>query len=122
MSGRGHRDRDWIKYRDRCWSHMALLVNGFIAYCGIPMDREKVTFLKWNEATGEKRAYSRPEDGKSYTLLGATDFDAEDGYWHLGVCINLNSQAVFFPLRDRPRGKSHGETRRERQSSPDRSE
>lgn len=34
-----------------------------------------------------------------YTLLGATEFDSEDEYWHLGVCINLNlPQQVFFPL------------------------
>jgi hypothetical protein len=75
----------WLKYRERCWSHMALLVNGFMAYCGIPTDPEKVTFLKWNEATGEKRAYVKAEEGMVYTLLGATDFDSEDGYWHLGV-------------------------------------
>ena len=96
---------NWAKYRDRCWGHMALLVNGLMAYCGIPKDPGKVTFLKWNEATGEGRAYREPEDGKQlYTLMGATEFDAEDGYWHLGVCINLDPlnrhspRRVFFPL------------------------
>jgi hypothetical protein len=93
----------WLQYRDRCWSHMALLVNGLMAYCGIPKDPEHVTFLKWNEATGEDRAYLEPGEGKMYAPLGAIEFDIEDSYWHLGVSItltrpDLSPQRVFFPL------------------------
>jgi hypothetical protein len=85
----------------RCWGYLATLMNGLVVYCGIPLER--VTYLRWNEATGEERAYKAPEKGQ-YTLPGATEFDQEDGYWHLGVRIELSPPTlfppewVFFPL------------------------
>jgi hypothetical protein len=96
--------KNWSQNRDRCWGYISTLVNGLIAYCEIPEPLDRITFLKWNEATGERRAYREAEDGMRYTLPGATVFDREDGYWHLGVCVTLSppgtlpSQWVSFAL------------------------
>ena len=88
----------WIQYRDHCWGYMSLLVNGFMAYCEIPVDMDHITFLKWNEDRGEEQGrYKQAEEGMNYTLLGATVFDSEDEYWHLGVCITLTPPNVLPP-------------------------
>ncbi len=89
--------RNWIQYRDRSWGYMAALVNGFMDYCEVPKDMDQITFLKWNEKTGEQRTYREAEEGQHYTLMGATVFDPEDGYWHLGVCITLTPPGTFPP-------------------------
>jgi hypothetical protein len=87
--------KSWISQRDRCWSYMGNLVNGFVKYCGVPFGQ--ITYLRSNEASGELRAYREPEDGGRYTLLRAIVFDDEDGYYHLGLCVTLTPPNVFPP-------------------------
>ncbi|MGO8759026.1 MAG: hypothetical protein ACLQG3_12955 [Terracidiphilus sp.] len=85
----------WFEQRHRCWRCLNLLMGGLEDYCGIPADR--ITYLHWNGLNGEERNYSRPEGGRSFTLPGATDFDEEDGFWHLGVHIALRPPGHLPP-------------------------
>jgi hypothetical protein len=86
--------KSWFAYRERCWSHLSVLVSGFIDYCQVPSER--VEYLQWNGKTGEERRYKAPEDdGQRYTLPGATVFDGSDGYWHLGIYLPLSRLRTF---------------------------
>jgi len=86
---------NWSQYRDRSWQRLWSIVNGLEAYCEIPP--EMVTFLRWNEGAGDARAYVEAENGMRYTLPGATVFDKDDGYWHLGLCITLSRPGAIPP-------------------------
>jgi len=85
--------KSWINYRDASWKHISDLVNGFVRYCEIPLDR--VAFWCWNERTDEERSYLPAEEGKKYTMFGATKFDRSDRCWHLAVCITLSEPGPF---------------------------
>lgn len=88
--------KDWIAQRDRCWNYLGRLVHGFANYCGIPSDQ--LRFLRWNGITGDGRAYLDAETGSRYALPGATVFDDEDGYYHLGLRILLSPSNVLPPM------------------------
>jgi hypothetical protein len=76
----------WEKYRERCYQHLAFLVKGFISYCQIP--RENITFSPLNK---------KAEEGTKYYLVGASHY-AVDGFWHLGVCLNLGLRTALIEL------------------------
>jgi hypothetical protein len=88
--------KDFADYRQRSWQNFSRLVRGFIDYCGIPQDR--IMYLRWNRLTGEDREYQEPRDGGRWALPGAVEFDEEDGYWHLGLCVTLTKPGTFPPM------------------------
>jgi hypothetical protein len=85
--------KDFYKFRDRSWNSLSKLVQGFVSYCEIPPGQ--ITFLKWNGERDDLRGYTEAEDGRKWTFLGAIDFDEEDGFWHVGVCITLSKPGHF---------------------------
>jgi len=87
--------KEWFAKQERCWKCLFSLMGGLMNYCGVPDDR--ITYLRWNGLNGVERNYSRPEGGGSYTLPGATYFDEEDGFWHLGVHIALGPPGHLPP-------------------------
>jgi|SRR5580698_7484809 hypothetical protein len=79
--------RKWGEFQSGCWMDMGKLVEGFAKYCGIPRDR--FYFLPMDEDAEEK-------DG--YTLPGAMHY-ANDGFWHLGLCLKLQAmKAVLIEI------------------------
>lgn len=86
-------ERKGGEYRERCWRDMTAIVTGFVSYCGIPANR--VTFLKSNGLRGEQRTFSAPKDGERYGLVGATEYDKDDDFWNLGICIDLKPPSVL---------------------------
>ena len=79
--------KNWYEYRDRAWGYIGTLLTGFYEYCDIPLDR--ITYLRWNEETGEGRRYTPADGNQDYTLPGAIVFDPSDDYWHIGLSIPL---------------------------------
>ena len=80
--------QNWEAYRQRCVNYMGMFLDGFLRHCGIP--ENQITYLRWNGATDERR---------TYTLQGAMVFDESNGYWHLGISLDLTSMRfVMFLL------------------------
>jgi hypothetical protein len=85
-------ERKFNQRRERCWGYLAALMNGFVTFCAIPEDR--LLFMRWNKVEGEGRRYQPPDDGR-YNLVGATELDRADGYWHLGLLITVSEPGRF---------------------------
>lgn len=45
--------------------------------------------------TGPERRHTEPEDGGKWTFPGAIEFDEDDGYWSVGICVTLTSPGAF---------------------------
>jgi hypothetical protein len=88
---------EFFAYRQRCWNYFGSVVEGLQMHCGVPS--ETITYLKWNGQQGDARSYSPPSDSPTarYTLPGAINYDEADGFWHLGLNINLSPNA--YPVR-----------------------
>jgi hypothetical protein len=76
-----------IRDRDRCWGYLDSFVVSLLAYCEIPT--EQIEFLRWNGEVGQARAYSPPESGGRYGLIGAARLDPDNDCWCLGVSLSL---------------------------------
>lgn len=84
--------------RDRAFGCMAKIVQCLITHCQIPQDT--ITFLKAEPGEDGQRHYYPAEDGRVYTIPGATVFDDSDGYWTLGIRIDLTQlQFIQFAIR-----------------------
>jgi hypothetical protein len=53
--------------------------------------------LRWNEKMGDLSRYLEAEDGRVYTLAGATVLNESDGFFHLGIRITLSPPEMFPP-------------------------
>jgi hypothetical protein len=85
--------KGFLEQRDRCWGYLFSIVSGLLDHCGVPQDQ--LAYLKWNGLHGTARRYVDAGDDGEYTLPGATDYDTEDGCWHLGVRIGLTPHNTF---------------------------
>jgi hypothetical protein len=73
--------KQWSRYRERTYTNLSKLVNGFVTYVQIP--RECISFRPLDK---------EPEDGWTYNLIGATHY--KDGFWNLGLCVTLSNQPI----------------------------
>lgn len=83
------------EYQQRCFSHMQRLYRGFLKYCEIP--ENQVSFWRWNGLVGEEAEFTRLQKNEPNNVLTAMVL-GEDGFWRLGLRINLMAGAVFFPI------------------------
>ena len=74
---------------------LAAFVTGLATYCDMPLN--KITFLRWNRLTDDARQYLDIPDGSPNVLPAAVEFDKTDGFWHVGIVINLSPPNRVFP-------------------------
>lgn len=79
--------KTWAEFEQRCYENIGRVANGFATYSGIPADRVEYQPLD-----------REPEQGSRYSVIGATHFDADDGYWHTGLCVPLLNQPILIPI------------------------
>ncbi len=79
-------NRRWIEHRGRCYQNLNRLVAGFKKYCEIP--EANICFLPLDK---------EPKKNTQYNIVGATHFNDNDGYWHLGLCMTLTKNPNVFP-------------------------
>lgn len=72
-----------IAYKDLCRRFASILVDRFVKHFEVP--RERIDFLPLDK---------HPEQGKTYTLVGAMHWD-DDGFWHLGIVLKLTDLGAF---------------------------
>lgn len=83
--------------RDRAYGCMAKIVQCLITHCQIPQD--KITFLKPESKEDGHRRYYPAEEGRTYTIPGATTFDGSDRSWYLGMRVDLTGlQFIQFAI------------------------
>jgi hypothetical protein len=93
-------DLEWRERERRCRDYMQGLADGFLAHRGVPGDR--INLMRWSgqsEAGDEYRL--APPETLRYGIQQAMRFDESDGYWYLGLRINIGRARLgwLFTMR-----------------------
>ena len=72
--------------RAQAGQDLAKFIEGFRSYCGIPVTH--IEALEWNAGT---ESYKESVDQRAHPVWSLLDDPDEQGFWHLGVRINLTT-------------------------------
>jgi hypothetical protein len=78
--------RKWTSNQQASYKAAGIIVKGFEQYCEFPQGHIFLMPLD-----------KKPKDGSKYNVIGAMHY-GEDGFWHLGLGMNISAQRWVLNL------------------------